>query len=611
MSRISKRSLRIASYAVAAGAGGLLLTRVVRRSGRLTEDPEHNAQRQPIASDGTVDTDVLIVGSGGAALTASLRAKALGLRALVVEKSPKIGGTSCYSGSGLWIPNTHIHANSGFEDSTEKALTYMESIIGDAGPASSRERKLAFLNNGPKMVKWLEEQGYQWTKTPRYPDYFPYNPGASVGGRNIEAGLFDSNLLGPWKDSLNINPVRAPLPLYTYELSKIVRATSSWDGMWTAAKIYGYRRYPGRTVGSDNVTLGVSMISQLICMNVRLGVPIWTSTPMKELLLEDGRVTGAIIEHEGKTLKVKASKGVIVAAGGFARNDAMRKQFQAPPITADWSSACPTDQGEPIAAAMKIGVATALMDSAWWGAATWDPATKQGIWCLYDRGLPHSIIVDKEGKRFLNESQNYNSLGTKIWQKHIESPVIPSYLIMDSTHRKRYLLAGRFMPGGPNSIPQSAIDSGFIFKAPTIEELAKTLDINEAGLKDTVKRFNGFVDKGVDDDFQRGTSIYDSYLGDPTYPKNRNLGKLDKGPYYAVKIWPGDLGTKGGILTDDRARALRETKGGGYEVIKGLYAVGNSSASVMGRTYAGAGSTLGPALTFAYIAASDCAKETE
>lgn len=600
---LRKRSVQVSLGVLGVVAGANVISRVSRRNARLTEDPETNANRLVVPSNGVVKTDVLIVGSGGAALTAALRAKTLGLSALVVEKNPLIGGTSCFSGSGCWIPNSHLFPAG--NDSVANALQYMESIIGDAGPASTRERKVAFLENGPKVAKWLQDVGYRWTTSKSYPDYFPYNPGGKVGGRSIEADMFDSELLGPWREKLNINPVRPPLPLFTFELSKIVRAKVSWDGMITAAKIYGLRRYGNRFLGGEPVTLGVSMISQLIYMNVQIGTPIWTSCPMKELTTKDGRVTGAVVEKDGRSVTVEASKGVILAAGGFARNEAMRQEHQAPPITADWTSACRTDQGDAITAATKVGAATALMDSAWWGAAMFEPVAKQGIWCLYDRGLPHSILVDKEGQRFVNESTNYNTLGTYLWKRHKETPTIPSYLIMDATHRKRYLFAGRFMPGA--AIPQKDIDSGFITKADTLDDLAKQLGINAEGLNKTVERFNGFVEKGVDEDFSRGKSVYDFYLGDPSYGKNRNLGKIDKGPFYAVKIWPGDLGTKGGVLTDERARALRETKDGKYEVIKGLYAAGNSSASVMGRTYAGAGSTLGPALTFAFIAANDCA----
>ncbi|CAK7242096.1 MAG: hypothetical protein STHCBS139747_003573 [Sporothrix thermara] len=611
---MASSTLRRAAGRAVLGVAGLavsasVVSRVLRANARLKEDPETNAARVDIGPDSVVKTDVLIVGTGGPALTAALRAKTLGLDTLVVEKSPKIGGTSCFSGSGLWIPNTHVHNDK--NDSVDKAMIYLEAIIGDAGPASSIARRKAFLTQGPVMVKWLENAGYQWRRTPIYPDYFQDKPGAQVGGRSMEALLYDAALLGPWRDKLNINPVRPPLPLYTDELSKVVRARCSLDGFVTAVKIWGLRLYPNQFLGGEPVCLGVSMISRLLYLNVKQGTPIWTSSPMTELIVDKqtGRVTGALIEHGGRTVTVEASQGVILAAGGFARNAEMRKKYQSPLITTDWTSACQTDQGDAITAAQKIGAATALMDSAWWGAAMYEPISKLGIWCLYDRGLPHSMIVDKQGKRFLNESQNYNALGTAIWERQQQGfETIPAYLIMDTTHRNRYLFAGRFMPG--SAIPQKDLDSGFVTRADTLPELARALGIDEAGLVETQKRFNGFVDKGEDADFSRGKSVYDFYLGDPAYGnKNRNLGKIEKGPFYAVKVWPGDLGTKGGVLTDELGRALKETSAGEYEVIPGLYAAGNSSASVMGRTYAGAGSTLGPGLTFAWVAATDCARK--
>ncbi|KAF2474548.1 fumarate reductase/succinate dehydrogenase flavo protein domain-containing protein [Lindgomyces ingoldianus] len=557
-------------------------------------------------SDGVVKTDVLIVGSGGSALTAALRVRSAGLSALVVEKSAKVGGTTTYSGGGHWIPNTHLHE--GANDSPEEALEYMEAIIGDAGPASSRERKLAFLQNGPKMVKFLEDEGFRWRKTVGYPDYFPEQRGGKIGGRGVEPAMFDLNVLGPWKDRLNFNPTRPPFPVYTYELSKLVRAKSSWDGMFMAIRVFGLRQYPQILLGNSPCTLGVSMVGQLLYLNIEKGVSIWTESPMTDLVVKDGQVTGAIVEKVGKKITIEASRGVILAAGGFAKNTEMRKKYQASPITSDWTSVIPTDQGDAISAALKIGAATALMDAAWWGAAMVDPKSGQAFWCLYDRVLPHSIIVDQTAERFTNESQNYNSIGHALWKRNEVSPAIPSFLILDSNHRDRYVLAGRLMPG---HTPQEVLDSGFVTKAETIQELAEKLDLSASVLGETVKRFNGFVSSGVDKDFHRGESAYDSFMGDPSYSPNRNLGAIERGPFYAVKLWPGDLGTKGGILTDEYARALKEDSDGGRQVIQGLYAVGNSSASVMGRTYAGPGATLGPALTFAYIAANHIIKHDD
>lgn len=607
-SLLRKRSVQI-SFLAAAGTGTAIVAK--RTSSAKARIKSSETSPLSIASNGNIQADVLVVGSGGAALTAALRLKSAGLSPLIIEKSSNVGGTSTYSGGGLWIPNTHLHQNvPGYNDSQEEALEYMEGIIGDVGPASSRERKIAFLENGPKLIKFLESQGMSWLPTIGYPDYFPTDPGGKTGGRSIEPGMFDANLLGPWKDKLNYNPVRPPFPVHTYELSKLVRAQVSWEGRLTAMKVWGIRKWPQEHIlGRAPVTLGVSMIGQLLYLNLRKDVPVLTETPLKELVVKDGKVIGANVERDGKTVTIEASRGVILAAGGFARNDAMRKQFQASPITDHWSSASPNDHGDAISAAINIGAATALMDSAWWGAATVDPETGTRYWCLYDRVLPHSIIVDQNAQRFTNESQNYNSIGTSFWDHNKKtSSAIPSYLILDSQHRKRYVLSGKFMPG---NTPKSAIDSGFLSKGETIPELAKQLGLDASALSATVQRFNGFAAEGRDKDFGRGDSPYDAFMGDPTYTPNRSLGSIEQAPFYAMKIWPGDLGTKGGVLTDENARALKETTTGGKEVIKGLYAVGNSSASVMGRSYAGPGATLGPAMTFAYIAANQIIKDSQ
>ncbi|KFH43984.1 3-oxosteroid 1-dehydrogenase-like protein [Hapsidospora chrysogenum ATCC 11550] len=603
-----RRGVRVTAAVSAVAVGTVLAIRTNRQRKHLPPDSiarAANSVRQ--RPDGSYETDVLVVGSGGAALAAALRARSLGLSVLVTEKNAKVGGTTAYSGSGCWIPNTHVHNDT--RDSPEKALTYLESIIGDVGPASSRERKLAFLREGPEMVKYLEDEGYRWIPTPGYPDYHQFHPGAMIGGRSIEAGAFDRNLLGPWKDMININPARAPVAMYTFELSKMVRAKADWDGKVTAAKAFGLRVYPAWLLGSHTSTLGVSMISQLLYLNLRRGTSLWVSSPLKDLQTDkQGDVVGATVEHGGKPVTVHVSRGVVLAAGGFAHNAEMRQKYQPKGITSDWTSASRGDQGDAITAAIKIGAATALMDSAWWGTSIIDPATNQPYWCLYDRVMPHSIIVDQEGRRFANESLNYNTLGTKLWEHSKDHPAIPSYMVMDTTHRNKYVLAGKLLPG---FTPQSALDSGFLTKADSIPELAEKLGVPARNLAETVERFNGFAKKGVDEDFERGKSPYDRFLGDPSY-KNPNLGELSKPPYYAVKIWPGDLGTKGGVLTDEHARALREGKEKGkYEPIRGLYAIGNSSASVMGRTYAGAGSTLGPGLTFGYIAANDMAKRQD
>jgi succinate dehydrogenase/fumarate reductase flavoprotein subunit len=550
----------------------------------------------------TNSPDILIVGAGAAALAAALRAKHHGLEPLIVEKTSKIGGSSCYSGGGLWIPNNGLHP--GITDSIPEALQYMEGTIGNAGPASSKERKLAFLENGPKMVQFLASLGFKWHPSLGYPDYEPELPGGKGGGRSIEGDVFDINKLGEWKDKLNFHPAMAtPVPLHTHEFATVALAPAKYmPGIFLAAKVFGWRSFlKGKLLGRKNAAMGTSLVAQLLHLCIGKNVNIWTNSPLREIIVEDGTAVGAVIEKDGQNLVVKA-KSVILAAGGFAHNSEMRKKYQEAPITGDWTSTPPGDTGEAVSAAMAIGAKMDLLDDAWWFPSIIHPQTGEVLACMQERALPHTIIVDAAGKRFANEAESYTSLGHAQYIRNRTTSAIPAFMVFDSNHRRRYMVAN-IMPG---KVPQKDLDSGLIVQASTLPELAKKLNINTEGLTATVNRFNEMAKKGVDEDYGKGNSVYDQFFGDPRY-SNKNLGPIEKAPYYAVKIYPGDLGTKGGVLTDEHARAI----GDDNRIIPNLYAVGNTSASVMGRTYPGAGSTLGPALTFGYIAINHIAKRNQ
>jgi len=545
------------------------------------------------------NADIIIVGSGAAGLAAALRARSQGLKALIVEKASYVGGCSAYSGGGLWIPNNGIHPpGSEVEDSKEKALQYLESVIPDVGPVSSRERKMTFLENGPKMVDFLKSQGFNWVPSTGYPDYYPELPGGRAYGRSIEGDIFDLNLLGAWKPKL-IPPPVARIPMHTSEAKDMTRAGKTLASIKMAGRVILARGVYGKLTGKDYVGLGPSLVGQLLHLNIKVGNDIWLDTPMKGIIIDDGVAKGIIIEKEGQRIRLNATHGVLLVAGGYAHNKVMRAKYQ-PSITGKWSSTPESDQGDAISAAMAIGADTALMANAWWGPTTRNPKTGEVFWEMYSRGFPHSMIVDSSGERFANEAQGYTGFGTLQLKRHETVPAIPASLIMDSRHRKKYML-GMDLPGRTS---KRSIKDGLVFKADTLAELAENMGVDPTGLAKNIAKFNDMVPSGVDNDFQRGSSAYDKYFGDSDYP-NTNLGTIEKGPFYGVHIWPGDLGTNGGILTDEFARALRPDG----SVIDKLYAAGNSSASVMGGMYPGPGSTLGPALTFGFVAVNHIASQ--
>jgi 3-oxosteroid 1-dehydrogenase len=329
------------------------------------------------------------------------------------------------------------------------------------------------------------------------------------------------------------------------------------------------------------------------------GVPVSYDTELTDLVIESGRVAGVRVLRAGVSTEIRAERGVVLGAGGFEKNLEMREKYQPQPTSVDWTTGAPSNAGGGILAGIAAGAQVDLMDDAWWGPTIPLP---NGPWfCLAERNLPGSIIVNAAGRRFMNEALPYVEAVHEIY-KGEETGVshVPSWMVFDQRYRNRYLFAG-LSPRQP--FPGRWFKSGVLKKAATVEGLATEIGVPVDALVGTVERFNGFAGTGVDEDFHRGESAYDKYYSDPTVKPNPSLHRIDHGPFYAVKIVPGDLGTKGGLVTDERARVLRADG----SVIEGLYAAGNCSAAVMGNTYAGPGATIGPAMTFGYLAALDLA----
>lgn len=324
---------------------------------------------------------------------------------------------------------------------------------------------------------------------------------------------------------------------------------------------------------------------------------------MKRLRMDEergGAVVGAVVEYQGREVNVDA-KAVVLAAGGFAKNDDMRRRYHQQPTDAGWSSATPNDTGDAIQAGIDVGAATALMDQAWWNPTFLNPVNGAPWISFGERGRPGAIIVDSMGKRFMNEAESYNDAGRHIYERNKTVPAIPAWMVMDASFTKHTPL----MAIGPRFKQSDAIRTHFLYKAKTLEELSQKINIDTAGLLETVERFNAFAKSGQDADFHRGDIAHNRLDGDPSVKPNPNLAPLQKAPYYAIRIYPGDIGTKGGLLTDEYARVLRNSNDN--SPIPGLYAAGNTSASVMGTRYAGAGATIGPAIVFAALAVDHAA----
>lgn len=539
--------------------------------------------------DWNEEYDVVIVGSGAGGLVSAITAAYHGLKTIIIEKADVWGGSSALSGGGVWIPNNHVSKAAGLQDSEEEALTYMEAAIEDRGPASTYERKVAYVRNGHKMVKFLEDRGMKWVPGTLYPDYYPEKPGGKIG-RSIEAEIFDLRLLGDYKDTLRMGELGAPIPLYSGKVASLPKAfTNAKDFNTTVGMFLNGFKY--KLKRQQPVSIGAGLVSRLLKIALDHNVKMKLSTPLKDLIVSNHQIEGVKMENQGKELFIK-SHAVILAGGGFERNPELRRKYHH--IGADWTSASPDNTGDLLFIAQKHNLDTDLLDDAWWGPATIDQNGARKF-LVYERSMPHSMIVDQTGERYFNESQSYTDAGHAILERQKKNgKAIHSWLIMESRNRNRYLFGDML----PRLTSKEAIESGFFIKANSIEDLAEKCQVDKERLKATIHRFNGFVEKGVDEDYGRGNSAYDNYYGDPRY-KNPNLGAIEKAPFYACKIFPGDLGTKGGIVANEFGQALQNNR-----PVDGLYAIGNCSASVMGRVYPGPGASIGPTTVFGYIAAN-------
>jgi 3-oxosteroid 1-dehydrogenase len=545
--------------------------------------------------------DFIVVGSGAGSMCAALYLRSQGRRVLILEKTELVGGTTARSGGVMWIPNNPFMKRDGIEDSYELAASYLESVSGgqDDAPAASRERRHTFLEEAPRMVDFLLSQGVKLNRVSYWPDYYDERPGGVASGRTVVAELFNLKELGEWKDKLRPGFLQVPATLE--EALKLPNFKRSWESRWVMLKVIA-RAAAAILTRKHWVSAGAALQGRMLQAALRSGVELRTEAPVAELIVENGIVKGVLTVKDGHPWRIAAQLGVLVNAGGFARNQRMRDQYQ-PGTSAAWSNAAPGDTGEMIEEMMRHGAAVAQMEEMVGYQTTLAPGTENDdIKPSAQRmtAAPHAILVDQSGVRYMNEGGSYMAYCKGMLVRDRTVPAVPSWAVFDSQYLGKYMLAGT-MPGSKK--PQTWYDEGYLKQADTIEELAARIEVEPATLKATVERFNGFVANNRDEDFHRGERAYDRWLGDSFHRPSPTLGAIERAPFYAVPVLPGDVGTYGGVVTDEHARVLREDG----TVIAGLYATGVSTASVMGRAYPGAGASIGPSFVWAYVAAKHAA----
>lgn len=555
--------------------------------------------------DTTYECDVLVAGSGASGMSAAITAKHGGLNVLIVEKEPRFGGTTARSGGWLWIPGTSLARAWGIVEAPDDARTYLRHEAGNSFDAA---RVDAFLNAGPEAIDFFTTQtAVRFDMPLTFPDYDAEAPGGKQGGRSMVARPFDGRELGD-----NIKNIGAPLPELTVfgimlgsgkDIIHFMRATRSLtSAVYVAKRLTRHFMNVLRYGRGMTLTNGNALAGRLAKSAFDLDIPLWLSSPVKELIVEDGAVRGAVIERDGKRVRVLAKRGVVLACGGFPHDIERRKALfpHAPTGTEHFSPGPTGNTGDGLRLAESAG---GRVEDTLPNAAAWVPVSvthrkdgSKGVMPHFiDRAKPGVIAVMRDGKRFANEGNSYHDFVQQMIKAAKPGEEIAAYLVCDRHALRRYGLgcvAPFPMPIG------DYLRSGYLIKGATLEELATNAGLDVPAFTNTVQRFNAAAAEGRDPDFGKGSRAYNRYQGDAQLAPNPCVAPLAQGPFYAIKMVVGDLGTYAGIKTDASARAL-DADG---HVIDGLYAAGNDMASIMGGNYPGAGITLGPALTFGYIA---------
>jgi succinate dehydrogenase/fumarate reductase flavoprotein subunit len=557
-----------------------------------------------MSADENSEVDLLVAGAGPAGMTAALVASLEGLRVLLCEKSDQVGGTGSTSAGTLWIPGNSQSRAAGFADSAEQADRYLDALIGET---TNRELRAAFLQSGPEVIDYLSARtDVQFLPCGKHPDYRSNMPGAAITGRAIVPVPFDGRLLGA--DFERIRPPVREFMLFggmmvgKADIAPLIGRYRSIGNFIYSAKLLArylidrlkYRR-------GTRIMMGNALIGRLFYSLRKRKVPILFDARLVDLIGDRRGVTGARLRVGGKEIVVKARTGVVLATGGYAHNQRFRETFMPRPVPLH-SMSYEGNQGDGIGLGERLGAATAPAQCT---SGLWTPVSivprsdgSKGLFphLVLDRAKPGLIAVNAGGRRFVNEAVSYHDFVLAMFESQKSVPTIPAWLVCDALFLEKYGL-GVIYPGHRN--PGKFVESGYLVSGRTLEELSGKIRVDPGQLRSTIERNNKFAQTGIDVDFAKGETELNRFNGDPDHAPNPCIGQLSKPPFYALAVWPADIAVSTGLATDGDARVLD----GNGEAIPGLYACGNDMASVMAGSYPGPGTTLGPAIVFAYRAA--------
>jgi succinate dehydrogenase/fumarate reductase flavoprotein subunit len=549
--------------------------------------------------------DVLVAGSGVGGFAAALTARLQGLDVIMVEKEPLFGGTTAYSAGAFWIPGNSHQKRAGITDSREATLSYLTHHVGNKLDRANAE---AFLDSAPAMLDLFEREGIvSCTLAPTWADYYGDEPGASQGGRALVPNNLDGHALGPWFSKLRppiktmtafggMQVGRSDLP-HVFQMTRSIRSA-----LHVGRMLARHARDRLRHSRGTRLVNGNALIAQLAAGAFQRGIPLWLGSPIVELVCEEGRVAGAYAEREGERLEIRTRRGVVLACGGFPASDELKRRAFGHIAAGKehYSLAPPGNTGDGLRLAQSVGgtFQNEVHQPAAWTPVSLVPQPDGSVIPFphfFERGKPGYISVDCRGRRFVNEAKSYHSFGTALIEACRGDQHAQAWIVCDHRAIRRFGL-GALGPA-PMRV-QPFLRSNYIKRSDSVRGLAEACGIDAVGLERTIAEFNGPATHGEDPEFQRGSDAYQRFSGAPGHKPNPCVGPLDRPPFYAVRVIPGDLGTFAGIHTNGNAQVID----GGGRPIPGLYAVGSDAASVLGGTYPGPGINIGPAMTFGYIA---------